>query len=285
MLAIQNNKTGFRVLQHERRPGEPDHAILTRASLSGVKMTGTSAVVADFRDADLSNATLNGAKLCRADLDGANLSGAELSHADFSGASLRNAVVAGANFGEAVTTGAEVEDMMQAPACMVFIADQPLDAIIDRHDRWCRTCGRDGQPGIFSEVDFRCRPSLAGRFLSALRAPNAIFFGVDRSGAHLKACDLSGADLRAAALRKADHAGAKLARADHREANLGPLTISDGRQLRADLTHVVARYADLRGVILRRARLIKTDLVGAKLDGADISDAETDAPVAATAGH
>jgi hypothetical protein len=167
VLAIQINKICFRVLQHERRPGKLDHAILTGTNLSGAKMTGTSAAVADFRDADLSNATLNGAKLCL-NLDGANLSDAQLSRADFNGASLWNAAVAGANFGEAVTTGAEVVDTMHAPACMVFIDHQPLDAIIDSHDPWRRTRGRDGQPGIFSELDFRCCPSLAGRFLTAL---------------------------------------------------------------------------------------------------------------------
>jgi uncharacterized protein YjbI with pentapeptide repeats len=62
------------------------------------------------------------------------------------------------------------------------------------------------------------------------------------------------------------------------------LTISGGRQLRADLTRTVGRYADFRGADMRRVRLLEADLIGAKLNGADLTDAEIDGPVAAPAG-
>ena len=195
MMAIQSNKTGFHVLTHEKRAGELDHAILAGANLQGAKMNGASAAVADFRDADLSNAMMNGARLCRANLDGANLSNAQLSRADLSGASLRNAVVSGANIDEAVVTGAEMADMMRAPPTKVFVDDQPLETVIRDHELWCESGGLQGATHRLAGVDFRAMPSLAGRQLTALRAPGAIMFGLNLQGAHLEGCDLSGADL------------------------------------------------------------------------------------------
>ena len=137
--ALQDRAEGYRVLKHQMRPGELDHAILTGADLTGAQLGGLAGMAADFRDAVMVGVTLSGAKMKNARLDGADLSNSDLSGTDFSGASLRGAVVVGANLSAASLKDADLEGLLKAPPPVVFIDDRPLaDLIRDHQLRCCR---------------------------------------------------------------------------------------------------------------------------------------------------
>ncbi|MGN6365416.1 pentapeptide repeat-containing protein [Asticcacaulis taihuensis] len=93
MIAFKDEKQGLRLMKHEKRAGELDHAIFNGADLSGARMNGMQAVSADFRDANVAGAVMSQAKLRKANLSGANLTGADLNGADVSGADLTGTVM------------------------------------------------------------------------------------------------------------------------------------------------------------------------------------------------
>jgi uncharacterized protein YjbI with pentapeptide repeats len=215
-------------------------------------------------------------------MDGANLSNAQLYQADFTGASMKRAVVVGANIGDATVDKGALSETLRAPPPIFYIDDQPLNQVLQAHERWCDSAGVEGVAARLGEVDFRPLRSLAERQLTALVAPNSIFFGLNMKAVQLQGSDLSGADLRSTDLRGADLRGAKLrdaqlTRADLRGAKLGPLPITEGRVVRTDLSRAVLRQADLRAADLRRARMLDADLSGAKLEGAGLEGAEFEA--------
>jgi uncharacterized protein YjbI with pentapeptide repeats len=57
VTAVQDEEKGLRILQHSKRAGELDYAMLQGANLNGAQMSGAFARQADFTDADLSNVT------------------------------------------------------------------------------------------------------------------------------------------------------------------------------------------------------------------------------------
>jgi uncharacterized protein YjbI with pentapeptide repeats len=133
-----------------------------------------------------------------------------------------------------------------------------------------------GQPVDFSGLDLRLAGSLAGRALTALRAPRACLAGLDLSGCELQGARLAGADLRGcklagADLRGADLSGAWLTHADLTGARLTPLTLGGGRVLPVQLDKAQCRYSDWRGADLDQARLAGTDLAYARMSGARLS--------------
>jgi uncharacterized protein YjbI with pentapeptide repeats len=279
--ALQDRAEGYRVLKHQMRPGELDHAILTGADLTGAQLGGLAGMAADFRDAVMVGVTLSGAKMKNARLDGADLSNSDLSGTDFSGASLRGAVVVGANLSAASLKDADLEGLLKAPPPVVFIDDRPLADLIRDHQLWCQTGGLDGAFFRGEEVDFRAAGDLRGVSLTALSAQRAVFYGMDLTGAELQGADLTGADLRGVRLCGADLRGAKLrdarlTRADLTDAKLGPLEVGPGRIVRADLTRACLRQARLCGADLTQARLLRAELEGVRTEGAILTLAEFD---------
>jgi len=174
---------------------------------------------------------------------------------------------------------ADLTEVLRAPPPIISVDDQPLHEVLEAHELFCKTDGRDGKVGVLTDVDFRPLKRLKDRRLSGLYAPKAVFFGMDLENAQLQGANLAGADLRGTKLKGADLRGARLmdaqlARADLSGAKLGPLKIGEDRVIRTDLTRAVLRGANLRGVSAQRARFIEADLSSAKLDGADLTGAE-----------
>jgi hypothetical protein len=153
------------------------------------------------------------------------------------------------------------------------VADMPYERMIRDHARWCETDGAEGKPSDFSGADLRTLTSLRGLNLTALSAKDAVFYGVDMSGAQLQGAHLENADLRACDLRRADlrgarMAGAKLSGADLREAQMGPLLLGADRMLPCDLTGAALKGADLSGADLSHARMSGADVSRANFTGA-----------------
>lgn len=83
--------------------------------------------------------------------------------------------------------------------------------------------------------------------------------GADLRGVNLSMVDLSGADLRGAMLRVAD---------------LGGATLCDAMLEGADLTEAILIRANLTHADLRRAKLNAVNFLGARLDGANLSNTD-----------
>ncbi|HYE45800.1 MAG TPA: pentapeptide repeat-containing protein, partial [Caulobacter sp.] len=221
-IALQDSIQGFRILTHERQPGDLDYAIMAGANLDGVHAPGETRT-ADLTDAILSGAQLGGARMVKATLDGADLTGAEVFNTDLSGASLRRAVLTGVDTSAANFEKADLTDVLRAPPPVVYIDDTPLGEVLAEHERFCTSGGAGGAPARISRVDFRGLRQLRCRMMTGIHAPGSVFFGMDMERVELQGSDLSGADLRGANLRGADLRGvkfvdARLDRADLRGA-------------------------------------------------------------------
>jgi uncharacterized protein YjbI with pentapeptide repeats len=188
-------------------------------------------------------------------------------------------VLTGADLAGTTFEGADLTEVLRAPPPLIYVDDAPLHEVLEAHELYVTSEGRDGAVARIPMVDFRPLRRLRKRRLAGLSAPGAIFFGMDLEnvelqGANLADADLRGVNLRGADLRGARLVGAQLSRADLSGAKLGPLTIAQGRVLRTDLSRAVLRAADLTGADARRARLIDADLTRCKLDGCDLTSAE-----------
>jgi uncharacterized protein YjbI with pentapeptide repeats len=149
-----------------------------------------------------------------------------------------------------------------------------LRAILDAHEAWARSNGRDGRPADFHSLDLT-RAELRGALLrkadlTGLCAPKA-----DLTGARLYRADLRGANLADARLR-----GADLSRADLREADLSGANLAGADLSRADL-----RGANVRRAVLRDANLADADLsevhglLPGQLGGAHLAGAKLPADI------
>jgi len=258
-------------------------ARMVNANLTQAKLSGSIAAHTDFTDA-----VMRHCKLVRADLHNANLTGADLSHADLSGAnlngaSLRNAILTNAIMHYTETNGADLAGALtQVPAGRkLFELTEPIEALLERHERWCTSQGIEGTLLDLSGFDLRDVPQLAGRSLAALTAKGAIFFGLTLDGIGLQAAQLQGADFRSCRMNRADLRGinltaARLTNADLRDCDLGPLALPGGRSVVSVLENAEARHVDLRGANLSRAVLRGADLSAANLTGADLNGADLD---------
>ena len=103
----------------------------------------------DFSNCSMKRASLNGANL-----KGANFTGAMLQGAEFKGAKL-----VGVTFHDAVLTGVNLADLQVPPEALAGAITEPsaesvaraveLKAMLDSHERWIRTGGRDGEPANY----------------------------------------------------------------------------------------------------------------------------------------
>ena len=193
------------------------------------------------------------------------------------------AVLVGTRMDLAVTDGADLTGVLTGEAAgrEPLQLPVPIEELLEAHARWVETDGREGKPADLSGMDLRGVAALGSRPLTALIAPDAIFYGLNLEGASLQGSNLQNADLRSvrlvgADLRGVNLVGAKLNYADLRDAKIGPLMISDDRLLPSRLDNVMARYADFRGADLRRASLIGSALAYANLTDANLRDTDTE---------
>lgn len=216
--------------------------------LSGADLTGAWLEAADLRGAVFTGAKLGGAVLAHARLDGAVLAGADLT-----GANLGAASVAGAVFDQALARGAILSS--------VDLADSS----------WRRAdlTGAEITDLSPARADF-ARAKLSGLMLRRLDLRSVTLAGADLSGAMLIECDLSGTNLAAATLDRTLFTQCSLRGAALPRASVRTSVFAQGCDLTAvDLTEATLIGTNLRGQVLRSARL-----AGAVLDGADLSEAD-----------
>ncbi len=232
--------------------------------------TGFVSPQADFSDANMTRCNLTRANMKNARLDHAILQGADLSSTDLSDASLNGAILCGAIMNQTlVSKTALALALTDASAGRHFQElGRSLNEVLHAHALWVSTGGASGQHADLGGFDLRNIGDLEGCELMALKAENAVFYGLNLRGAALQGAllmraDLRGVDLRGADLRGANLTGARLNYADLRESNLGPLLVAGGRQI----------SARLNGACLRYANLSNAQLSGVVFDGADLTGA------------
>jgi uncharacterized protein YjbI with pentapeptide repeats len=221
----------------------------------------------EFAGADLSGASLAGAKLSRVSLRGANLCGARLDHAllvgadleeaDLENASLVGADLALANLHRANLTGANLCQANLAEAGITLINLTRADLTGGMVPPW------DINPGVIyrnttlpdgSQAD---DPDKWRLMIDVITTGGE---GLDLRDADLSDLDLSGVELPDAALTRTDLRRSNLGHADLRRADLSQARL-DG----ASLAYAKLSGADLSAASLTDADLTGTDLTDAKL--------------------
>lgn len=202
-----------------------DAADFTGADLSGVNLTGATAIETCFRRARMHAANMASLDASDADFSDANLSGAcanriILRRANLQGAVFAEATLKGANFEGANLDGAD------------FVAADMAFAILNEAN--------------FDETNFE-GANLSGAVLCLLPLYKANLVGARFEDALMQKCDLEGVELPGACFGRAILAGAyltgsKMPKADFRGAILKDAGLADIEWERADL-----RGADLRG--------------------------------------
>jgi uncharacterized protein YjbI with pentapeptide repeats len=252
----------------------------------GAARRPTPSAHTDFSDAVMRNTRLVRADLRKATLAGADLGGADLSDADLRGANLDSAVLTDAVMENTHFVGANLKGTLDDKPAGLVVADleEPLSALIAKHERWVESKGREGAQLDLSGFDLRTAPPLAGAELAALKASDSVFYGLNLVGIGLQAAQLERADLRSCNLRGADLRGislkgARLTNADLRDCRLGSLVVTGGRSIVSRLDKTILRNVDLRGAdlrhaVLRGADLSNANLMGANLDKADLEGAQ-----------
>lgn len=280
------------------------------SNLSNIVLTGVQAANADFSDV-----VLTGAKMQKADLKGAILTGADLGFVDLTGADIRDAdfsyaTMLGANIDATEKKGSKFNLTLTNEVVGKDITEfeLSLDEIVLRHLSWVGTGGRQGVQMSMERTDMRKGIALSSRQLTALRATNCTFAGMDLRGIEMQGAHLEGSDFRNAQMSSADLRGSSFSnmigmRANFEKSNMDPLYFKKqdgvpyhlpckfnasqlrhagfrGARLResvftdADLTGCDFRDCDLRGADFRGAILTYALFEGALLEGADFSGAK-----------
>ena len=264
---------------------QPEPVNFRGANMTGTRLIGSMANNADFSDAILVDAKIHGA-----DLRGARLVGTDLSNADFNGvnltgANMRNAILTGVDADKIRNMGIDLSTAITDGNVGPSISDlqTPLMHLIEDHQKWVETSGKNGQQLDLTGYDLRQIGSLKKQRLTAIKAREAKFFGMNLfqvelqsailEGADFRRCDLVEADFRGANLR-----GAKLSHADMSGANFMPLLFGNsGTQQRfaaCDLSNAELRYANLSGAKLKSTKFIDADLSFANLSDCDLRDVD-----------
>ena len=243
--------------------------ILVRADLRGARVEGANFEFADMNGADFrqstiamtdrdgrwtvpgaerspsvsfANCSLKRAKLNNANFKNAKFDGAILNQASFAGATLDNATFEGA-----VLIGVNMKELrVPADRLKTCITDPPpelsaklprLRALLDQHEAFVRSDGREGSPANLEGEDIRLlaqhmkQRRLTGINLSRTIAVNADFTGCELQAAKFEGADLRGAIFVSADMRGASFANANLAHAEFVQANLLPLDLTSGTKL------------------------------------------------------
>lgn len=200
----------------------------------------------DFSNCSMKRASLNGANLKGVNFTGAMLQGAEFKGAKLADVTFRDAVLTGVNLADLNVPQEALEGAVTEPSPERVARAVELKSIIDFHQLWIRTGGKQGAPAVFDGEDLRPLQSyLAGRHLTGLSARNAIAIGVSFAGCQLQGARFEGADLRDADfsdadLRAASFRTARLTHARFSKADLRPLMLTDGRKRQVDLWEALA---------------------------------------------
>lgn len=242
-MAVSNEAKGLVVVRHPRRR-PPDADLRSGMFADGGRFS------ADFSDASLVGARLEGANLKNADFRGAVLTGAHLAGARLEGARFDSAVLTGVDLTRVQLSGADLGGALFDPRpAVVARADELLEEV-ERAERWWASGGMEGRSAVLDDKDLRVLGDrFMGRRLTGLSARQALGVGVDFSRALLQSAVFDGADLRGACfdgadLRGASFRGANLHHASFEGAALGPLLVSDSSIRPVDFTGAVGLSLD-----------------------------------------
>ncbi len=227
--------------------------------------------------------------MAKADLRGASLEGANLSNVDIAGA-----VLAGANIKSAIFTGVDVSVMQNLGMDLseaitdenvgVPVSDlsSPLPKLLESHRDWLKSKGDSGQQLDLSNVDLRLLGSLKMEHLTAIKALETKFFGMNLykvqlqsavlDGSDFRNCDLEDADLRGSSFKDTNFSHAVL-----KGANCAALMLGAGGTQRfnpCDFSGARLKYIDFSGAQLKDAIFTGADLSYADLSEADLRGAD-----------
>ena len=161
--------------------------------------------------------------------------------------------------------------------------EKPLQQMIETHRLWVQTAGAEGKQLDLSGYDLRELKSLKMEKMTAIKAENAKFFGMNLykiemqsavlNNSDFRRCDLEEADMRGSSLR-----GVRMGHASLKNANFDPLLFgAEGAQQRFSPCHfdnAVLRYADFSGANLKSAVFKGADLSYANFSNCDLRDAD-----------
>ena len=136
--------------------------------------------------------------------------------------------------------------------------DLNLFNVLDDHQVWLRSEGREGKQANLAGIDLR----------------GATLHRANLTRAHLRRVNLSEAEAHRAIFEGADLGKADLSRGDFRNANFSLAKLRFAVMAGANLEGARFRSADLSAADLRGANLRLTDLAGAQLMGADLRGAD-----------
>jgi uncharacterized protein YjbI with pentapeptide repeats len=260
------------------------------ANLSCAKLIGTLAGSADFSDAIMSGAKVSNADLRGAKFEGADLSDADLGGCQMQGANLKSAIMTGVKLDTKALMGIDLSDAItdQNIGKTVSSLDKPLQHLIDSHRSWVKSAGKDGVQLDLSGYDLRELRTLKMEKLTAIKAVNAKFFGMNLYKIEMQSalldksdfrrCDIEGADMRGASFR-----GANFSHANLKGANFDPLLFgAEGAHQRFSPCHFeesILRYANFESANLKNAVFKGADLTYANFKGANLRGADFEGAV------
>lgn len=255
------------------------------ANLSGAKLNGTTASKADFSDAILAGANMVGADLSGAQLEGADLSGVDVEGARLEGANLNDAILTGIAMRQLKDAGADVTEAITDENVGTSISDfeDPLPTLIEQHRGWVESAGQNGKQLDLSNVDMRTVGSLKLEKLTAIRAVNTKFFGMNLykiqiQSAVLDKSDFRNCDLEGSDMRGSSFAGANFSHAKMRGADCSALLFGGGSGTKrfnpCNFKNATLRYTDLSGSKLKGANFQGADLSYVDLTNADLREAD-----------
>ncbi|MCD8494015.1 MAG: pentapeptide repeat-containing protein [Alphaproteobacteria bacterium] len=255
------------------------------ANLTGARLNGTTASRADFSDAILSGANMVGADLSGAHLEGADLSGVDVEGARLEGANLSATILTGVEMRQLKDAGANVAQAITDENVGTSVSElgEPLPTLIEHHRAWVESAGQNGKQLDLSDVDMRLIGSLKQEKLTAIRAVNTKFFGMNLykiqvQSAVLDRSDFRNCDLEESDMRGSSFAGANFSHAKMHGTDCSALMFGGGSGTKrfnpCNFKGAVLRYTDLTGSKLKGANFQGADLSYADLTGADLREAD-----------
>ncbi len=292
--------TGANLMGADFRGANLHRAILTDCVLRGADFRTDKALSDGLDQAAhrgstvMTEARLERAILCEANLTGCDLSGADLDDADLSGADLSRAVMLGVDMAGAVLTGVKLGGTVMevgrlSPEQQAALASagkggvvapayQPMDANeaaerIAAHESWIETNGAKGRRFDIETRDVTAGDAFVGRDLSGARLRRCRLVGTRLAKVRLDMADLSYSDLTDANLEQASLRGANLrrallVRAQMASANLNAMDLAGGRTWPTNMDGALLHDADLTNANFQAAVMRNADIGGCLMQGA-----------------
>lgn len=282
-------------------------AVFRGANMSSAKLCGSMANKADFSDAMMAGVDMTSANCKDAQFEGTDLSDAEIEGAELSGANIKSAIVVGVKTGELSRNGLDLSVAVTEESINEGVSEleKPLTELIESHKLWVKSAGQEGEQLDLSNIDLRPLRGLTQEKLTAIKALNAKFFGMNlykiqiQSGVLNKSdfrnCDMEEADVRASSFEGANFSHASLRTIDasplvfgadtdnkkyvpcsFKGANFKYAVLAGGKFYKANFRDTDLSYADFSNADIREADFRGANLKGAKFENAQTEGAQKD---------